>query len=195
MALARRAEKATGRVLEVLVRWLAYAGGAVLAAMAVMTVSSITGRALIGFGLGPVPGDFELVEMASAIAVFSFLPWCHFNRGHVTVDILVDRFPTRVRLFLTVIGEITVAVVAWLVLWRHFVGFGERLPYGSRELRDALGFGMKPFFPETTFILGLPMWYGYALSLVGATLFFVVALYAIWRAVNAFLSGEEEIVA
>lgn len=48
-------------------RWAAIVGGIVLVALTLMIVASITGRALIGLGLGPVPGDFELVEMGTGV--------------------------------------------------------------------------------------------------------------------------------
>ena len=55
--------------------------GASCSHIALMSVASIVGRALsgLGLGLGPVPGDFELVEAGTALAVFCFLPWCHLK--------------------------------------------------------------------------------------------------------------------
>ncbi|NNL36424.1 MAG: TRAP transporter small permease, partial [Silicimonas sp.] len=61
---------------------LAIVAGLVLTAMAIVTVISINGRSLIWAGLAPVPGDFELVEIGCAVAVFGFLPYCHLYRGH-----------------------------------------------------------------------------------------------------------------
>lgn len=68
-------------------KWSAIVGGLVLCAITLMSVASITGRALIGVGLGPVPGDFEMVEVGTALAVFFFLPWCYLKGGHATVDL------------------------------------------------------------------------------------------------------------
>jgi hypothetical protein len=48
-------------IVHALAKWLAIAGGVVLVAITVMTSFSIIGRALSWVGLGPVPGDFELV--------------------------------------------------------------------------------------------------------------------------------------
>ncbi len=53
-------------------RWTAVVGGVVLVALMLMVVASVAGRALIGVGLAPVPGDFELVEVGVGIAVFFF---------------------------------------------------------------------------------------------------------------------------
>ena len=62
-------------------RWTALAGGLLLVALMLMVVISVIGRALIGIGLGPVPGDFELVEIGVGIAVFFFMPWCYVKGG------------------------------------------------------------------------------------------------------------------
>ncbi|MCU0929269.1 MAG: TRAP transporter small permease subunit, partial [Burkholderiaceae bacterium] len=74
-------------------RALAWFGAFVLCLLALISVVSIAGRALSGFGLGPVPGDFELVEAGTALAVFCFLPWCHLKRGHAVVDLLWNAYP------------------------------------------------------------------------------------------------------
>ena len=69
-------------------RGLAWFGALVLTALATISVLSIVGRAFAFAGLGPIRGDFELVEAGTALAVFCFLPWCHLRRGHATVDML-----------------------------------------------------------------------------------------------------------
>ncbi len=171
--IAPVAEAATGAFLETLARWLALCGGVVLAAMALMTVASILGRALIWAGLGPVPGDFELVQTGCAIAVFSFLPWCQIKRGHVSVDILVNQFRPRAQAIFALLGDVALTVAAILIAWRLYDGMRDKLAYG-----------------EETFILAMPVWYGYALSLVGAVLFAIVALYTVWRGVNETISGQ-----
>jgi len=59
----------------------AYLGGFLLCALILLIVISVAGRAAIGIGLGPVPGDFELVEMGMGIAIFFFMPWCYIKGG------------------------------------------------------------------------------------------------------------------
>lgn len=191
MALALKAERAVGRVLDRLARWAAWGGGLILLAIAGVTVASVIGRALSGLGLGPITGDFELVEAGCAVAVFSFLPWCQLRRGHVTVDIFIQALPGRVQAITGFVGDTVIAAVAFVMLWRLWLGFGEKFPYGSDALRGALGMGYKPFFPETTYELELPIWIPYALSLIGAALFFVAALYTMWRSLNWVLQGRE----
>lgn len=194
MALAKQAQLRLGRRLEVASKWLAYAGGTVLVAVAVMTVVSIIGRALVGVGLRPIKGDFEMVEAGAAIAIFAFLPWCQMRRGHVTVDIFISRLSSRAQAALGLIGDALLAVAAYVILWRMWLGFGEKFPYGGEGFRNALGMGSKPFFVETTYELELPIWIPYAASLVGALLFFLVAAYSVWRAINWVIEGREEML-
>lgn len=160
--------------------------------MAILTLVSVIGRALTGFGLSAIPGDFELVEIGAAVAVFCFLPWCQMNRGHVTVDIFVRALPGAAERWFELVGNIAITAIAFVIAWRLWMGMGERLTWFSQETRDLLGFGFKPFSVETTFILGMPTWYGYALSMVGAILFFVVSVYTVWRSLNECLASKNE---
>ena len=194
MAIAKQAQVRLGRRLEAACKWLAYVGGAVLVALAVMTVISIIGRALVGFGLRPIKGDFEMVEAGCAIAIFSFLPWCQMRRGHVTVDIFISRLSDRAKAVLGLIGDALLAVAAYIILWRLWVGFGEKFPYGGDGMRSALGMGSKPFFVETTYELELPIWIPYAAAIIGAGMFFLVAVYSVWRALNWVIEGREEVL-
>lgn len=191
MGLAVTAERRIGRVVEMIARWMAYGGGFILTAMAVMTVVSIIGRLLVGIGLGPVPGDYEMVANGCALAVFSFLPYCQLKRGHVTVDILTVTFPPRAQAFFGFMGDVLVAGFALIVLRQLWFGFGEKFPYGSDGLRNALSMGYKPFFAETTYELELPVWIPYAIALGGALMFAIVGVYTVWRSLNWLIEGRE----
>lgn len=134
-------------------RWSAVLGGLILTAVMLMMVVSIAGRALVSAGLGPIPGDFELVEVGTAVAVFLFLPWCYLRGGHATVDLLFNHLPKPVQWFVTTLSD-----VLMLVMW---VVFTHRLYEGMMEKKE---------YMETTFILLMPIWWGYALCLVGAVI-------------------------
>jgi hypothetical protein len=60
-------------------------GGAMSVAIGLLVTISVTMRSR-WLGLGGVPGDFELVQMLTAMSVFCFLPFCQWRRGHVIVD-------------------------------------------------------------------------------------------------------------
>jgi len=143
-----------------------------------------------GFAFSAVKGDFELVEIGAAVAVFCFLPWCQLNRGHVRVDIISRVIPGRLDALLELIGDLAIALIAIIITWRIWMGMGERVTWFSQEVRDTLGFGYKPFSVETTFILGWPTWYGYAVGFIGCLLFSIVALYTVWRSINEVIAGR-----
>lgn len=138
-----------------LCRCLAWFGGLVLVALAILSTASIAGRALStsGFGLGPIPGDFELVEAGTALAIFCFLPWCHLRRAHATVDLFWNLLPASLHKVLNLLTDTLMFVVWALLIWRMGVGM---LSY--RESGD------------TSFILQMPVWWGYAASFVPAVL-------------------------
>lgn len=136
-----------------LANWTAIVGGVVLVALTLMVVASVAGRAMIGLGLGPVPGDFELVEVGVGIAIFFFLPWCYLRGGHATVDLLYMHMPAWFKKGVDLFSDVAMLLV-WLVLtWKLWEGMLEKKEY-----------------LETTFILQMPIWWAYAFCLVGAVI-------------------------
>ncbi|WP_208351764.1 TRAP transporter small permease [Pseudaestuariivita rosea] len=189
MALAKAAQDRVGRGIEAIARWFAYAGGLILAFLAIMTVVSILGRAIFEQN---IPGDYEMIEHGCALAVFFFLPLCQLKRGHVTVDILVDAFPSRIKAFFGFLGDLLIAIAAVVITRQFWLGFGEKFPFGSDGLRDALGMGYRPFFPETTYELEIPIWSLYGVAWIGALFFSIVSVYTVWRSLNWVLDGKEQ---
>lgn len=149
-------------------------GGAVLCALIVMTCLSVTGRALAFAGLGPVPGDFELVEAGIAFCIFAFLPVCQVQAGHATVDLFTARLGRRPLRALLALWESLFAAAMALILWR--LAEGARGKFGNGE---------------TSMFLQFPVWWAYAACLVPAGLGALVALWSAhdrWRAV---ITGQE----
>jgi TRAP-type C4-dicarboxylate transport system permease small subunit len=151
---------------------LALAGGAALLAMTGLTVVSVTGRSLNVLGLGPVPGTYELVEAGAAFAVFCFLPWCQLQRGHVTVDLFMAPLGARPNRIADLIANLLLTGVAALIFWRLLAGLADKQRFG-----------------ETTFILGIPLWIGYAAASIGAALFVLVSAWTVWRSVRELRAG------
>ncbi len=168
------------RVFEFIARALALLGGFVLIGLILITVASISGRALstlaynqfvqsnLGFlsdmliasGIGPLNGDFEMVEMGIAFAIFCFLPWCQFSNGHASVDLFTSALPDRGNRFLVFLWEILLAVVIIVIAWRLGVGMSDKMQNG-----------------ETTFLLQWPVWYGFAASFGASIAASLVAIY------------------
>lgn len=191
MALAAPTEPRLGRIFDAVSQGFAVAGGIVLAGMALVTVVSVVGRALAGFGLAPVRGDFELVTIGCALAVFWSLPLAQIRRAHVTVDILSERLGPRVHAVLGLVGNVALTVCAAVVAMQLARAFGERFPHGGPALREALGLGPPPFFAETTYELQIEVWIPFGLSLIGAVWLAVVCGYTVWRSAVWVAAGRE----
>lgn len=176
-----------------LARLFALLGGVVLSALVVLICLSIAGRslnsilhsdaieavmpavatALLATGVGPIDGDFELVEAGMAFAIFAFLPLCHLNGAHASVDIFTAALPARANRFLRMIIEIVFAAVLAVVAWQLLQGTLSKQASG-----------------QTTLLLQFPVWWGYALGLTGAIVTAVVAAYIAAMRVLEFTTGS-----
>ena len=164
-----------GRLVEGLAKWTAIAGGLVLIATVIMVVVSIIGRALLFLGLRPIAGDYELVSVGMGFAVFAFMPWTHLKRGHALVALVTDGFGARFNAWILVVTDLMMLVAAAFIAWRLY--------YGTMD---------KFASSETTLLLRLPLSWAYALGLVGAVIWVVVALYVLGRSVGNAISGRQE---
>jgi TRAP-type C4-dicarboxylate transport system permease small subunit len=125
--------------------------------MTLMSTVSILGRWLFALS---IPGDYEIAQLATAVAVSAFLPWCALRGGHVLVDFLTNSAPASIRHALDALGYLSIAFVGLLVAWR--------LTDGMVSLRDS---------GETTMVLSIPTWYAYAPMIPSFALLGIVALY------------------
>jgi TRAP-type C4-dicarboxylate transport system permease small subunit len=157
-------ESPIGRLVRGLAKAAALAGGCALTLVTAVTVISVIGRSLIPLGLGPVPGDFEIVQAGVLFAVFCFMPWCHLDRGHAIVAIVTDRFPVRFSAVLEFIWDAAMMIAASFIAWRLWAGLVDKL--GNRE---------------STFILRVPLWIIYSGGLIGALIFVVITVYCVLR--------------
>ena len=177
------------RIMMGLSRVMALLGGLVLTTLIVLTCVSIAGRLLngffhgslmqgvfpgfadwaIGIGIGPITGDFELVEAGVAFAIFAFMPLCQITGSHASVDIFSNMLPRGVNRVLSVVIDAIFAAVLVLIAVQLSKGMESKMSYG-----------------ETSFLLQFPVWWAYAASLVGATVAAIVGIYvALVRLIEA----------
>ncbi len=172
---------------------MALLGGLVLSFLIILTCLSILGRLLNGVfngdlmeriapgfsqwaldaGVGPINGDFELVQSGMAFAIFAFVPLCQITASHASVDILANAFPPVVNRFLRMVIEIVFAGVLILIAWRLYDGTLSKMRYN-----------------ETTFLLQFPIWWAYAASLFGAVISAIVGVFMACVRVFEFFSGQ-----
>lgn len=178
------------RILIGLARIMAILGGLVLSFLVLLVCISIIGRMLnamlhgdlaeavipglarrlLALGIGPINGDFELVEAGMAFAIFAFIPLCQITDGHAKVDIFTSRFPKRARNILQGLIDIVFAIVLIVIAVQLKEGMDSKLRSG-----------------QTTFLLQFPVWWAYALSLSGAIVAAIVGVHvAVARLIEIF---------
>jgi TRAP-type C4-dicarboxylate transport system permease small subunit len=119
-------------------RPLAVAGGLLMLAMASMVVVSVMMRWLISES---IPGDIELVQIATALAVFSFLPLCQLHRGNIMVDTFTTRLPKRVQNALDTLWDVVYAGMAAMIAWRLALGAYDTIRSNTVSMMLALPIG------------------------------------------------------
>ena len=151
------------------VEWWALLGGFVLLGVVFMTSWSATSGVLFA---RPLPGDVELTEMLTAVAVFMFLPYCQLSGANVTADIFTARAGPRTVAFLSLLSAVVAVAFAVLLMGRMYEGMADYREY-----------------VETTTILHIPIWYAYVPALASIALLIAASLGSL-RQASAGLRGE-----
>ena len=155
-----------GRALHRVATGVALLGGLVLFALTLLTVISVVGRAVFS---APIPGDFELVELGMAVAIFSFLPYCQIVRGNVIVDLFTSKARPHTKALLDGVGNLLFTAIAALLTWR--------VALGGLEIRS---------YRETTMVLQVPVWWGYVPAVAFLAFLTIVCAYTVWRSVREY---------
>jgi TRAP-type C4-dicarboxylate transport system permease small subunit len=145
------------KVLEQLAKLCAIAAGALMTVITALTCVSILGRELVG---KTVPGDFELVGLATGAAIGLFMPLCQLQRGNIIVDFFTARLSRKINHGLDRIAALTLALSFALLTWRAALG------------------GLNAWDTHSgTMLLGVPEWTAYATMVPGFALTAVIGFY------------------
>ena len=159
---------------------MAYLGGAMLVLLIAITCVSVIGRSLNGLlhgsyfqelapelaqwaldvGIGPVNGDYELIEAGVAFAIFAFLPLCQLTNSHASVEIFTKSLSPFINRCLQFVIDWVFALVLILIAVQLYSGMLSKMRSG-----------------QTTLLLEFPLWWAYSISLIGAVIAAVVAVY------------------
>lgn len=134
------------RLLERLSGVVAVLGGILSLAMASLVVVSVLGRwlngmpwaetaaGMLGLDLGPINGDFEMVQMATAIAIFTFLPYTQARRGNIVVDTFTGSLSARANACIDAFWDLVYACMAGILTACLFVGTLEHYHSGQTTM-------------------------------------------------------------
>jgi TRAP-type C4-dicarboxylate transport system permease small subunit len=147
------------KLLEALAKFCAILAGALMTLITVLTCVSIIGRELMS---KTVPGDFELVGLATGAAIGLFMPLCQIQRGNIIVDFFTSKMPKKVNAGLdrlaamtlglcTHSGTMLLGVPEWIAyatmvpafgltaviaLYQFVFGFGQYANHGHAEIAE-----------------------------------------------------------
>ncbi len=109
-----------------LLRWLvalpAGVAGLAVALMVVVTCVDVVGRR---FGY-PLTGAYDLVEILGAITIAGALPYTTACKGHVAIELFLQKLPRRGRIILDGFVRIVSILMFAFLTWR-FIEYGAEL--------------------------------------------------------------------
>ncbi len=155
-------------LLGIIETW-ALLGGLLLVVLVLITAAGLASERLFN---KPLAGQFELVEMGVAVAVFAFLPYCQITSANVTADIFTTGAGPLTKAIFALIAALIALGVSAILLWRMWNGL---LDY--RE------------FPEFTAITNIPIWYAYLPILASLALLAVACVISFLDSIEAVRRG------
>jgi TRAP-type C4-dicarboxylate transport system permease small subunit len=94
-------------------------GGCLMLTAGALIVVNISMRWFLSVSIA---GDVELVQTATAIAAFAFLPFGQINRSTIVIDTFTQRLPGCVRNYIDAFWDFLYAIISAILSWRLAVG-------------------------------------------------------------------------
>lgn len=124
---------------------LAYVGAAALFVMMCLTSADVIGRYLFN---RPITGVFEVTEYLVLILIFSFIGYTQSQKGHVAVDLLLTKFPGRIRTMIGICNHFVCLLLMGLITW-----MGVQKALELREVGEASPNLQIPAYPFVFFLV------------------------------------------
>lgn len=147
----------SGAQLQRLSEGLALGGGLIILAVAGLTSISVVGRWLFNF---PIPGDFDLVQIGTAVAVFTFLPLGQLRGSNIIVDFFTASVPLKWRTGLDAVSRVLYLGIVILLVVQMTRGVIETASVRTSSM-----------------VLGVPLAWGMAAAVLAVFWLGVVIIY------------------
>lgn len=111
---------------ESVLRWAAGVLAAV-AGLAVAVMIAVTSVDVVGRWFGrPLTGAYDIVELLGGIAITGALPYTTACKGHVAIDFLIHKLPSRASRAVDILTHLVIISMFAFLTWR-FVQYGMEL--------------------------------------------------------------------
>tara|TARA_B100000315_G_scaffold48000_1_gene42739 strand:+ start:114 stop:608 length:495 start_codon:yes stop_codon:yes gene_type:complete len=134
-----REDSRIARATGVVVTAMAYAAGAVLLVLMVVTTADVAGRYFFN---EPLTGVFDLTHFAVLIMVFLGLAYCGYKGGHVAIELLYDKLARPVAKVLDRLVNAVGAALFLTIAWRSIIQSIDVMEFG-----EASQLLLIPYYP------------------------------------------------
>jgi TRAP-type C4-dicarboxylate transport system permease small subunit len=158
--------------LERVVTWWALLGGVgllLIVGATAFNVGAFTAdrvARIFGASVGAFPGYEDFVRLVVSAAVLMLFPYCQLRRGHVAVDLLVERMPQPVQRVIDAISLMGMTVLVLFLLYWMVIGMAETR--ADHAVSRVLGWPEWPFYLPG--LVSLALWALVAAADAGRTL-------------------------
>ena len=103
------------KVLNAISRWMGYVSAIVIIFLMLLVTADVCGRYFFD---SPVTGASELARFSMIIIVFPAMAWTALSGKHIKVDLVMERFPSRVQSIVNVIMLLGALAVYCIITWQ-----------------------------------------------------------------------------
>ena len=128
------------RMVRLLNRLLVFCGGVFLIGMIVLTCANIASRTV----WEPIRGTFELMGYFGAVVTAAALAFTQLNRGHIAVNVLINRFSKKTQQRLNRFNNAACTLFFTLIAWQM-----ARKAYGFMQTGEVSETLRVIFYPFT----------------------------------------------
>ena len=114
----KKSAVALERILSPIIPIVGYVGSGVVALAMLSIVADVFGRRFFN---KPITGTLEMNEFMLVIITFCTITYCQFLKGHVTIDILVERFTKKSQVILDSVIYVFYLIISALLSWQLYL--------------------------------------------------------------------------
>jgi TRAP-type C4-dicarboxylate transport system permease small subunit len=114
----RKAAGSLEHILSPVMSSVGFIGSSVTALAMLLIVADVFGRRFFN---QPITGTLEINEFMLVIITFCTIAFCQFIKGHITIDILVERLSQKTQNLIDTIIYVFYLIISALLSWQLYV--------------------------------------------------------------------------
>lgn len=120
-------------------QWLSWISAGAVTAMMLLTVADV----ILRLFRRPITGTYEVVGLLGAVFVSFSLAQTSVERGHIAVDVLIQRLPSTARAAVAILNDLVCTALFVVLTWQSIIYAGDLRSFG--EVSMTLQVPIYPF--------------------------------------------------